>query len=650
MKVVRVLLRDRLLSTAIVGLVVIGMALAWYVSHARGAEAADGRQVRTVQDQVARSYELSVDALLFVAGDAGADQVTGALDRMVAIQTGLRLGDDDLGLPGVRDALQESLYADAQRALQVVMGRVDELLASPDPFRGVQLVTDAAEYRRAMVPIGRLYLGQAAQRAALTAQIEIIWVSGGFAIALGIAMLLRPYTRRRNDLAAAFASARQRRARGQLDALTGLPKRSDLRDGLIQAVNRATRGEQFTGLLMVAVDRAPGTPIATNDPNGDGIISGVARVLQDTLRSTDVVARAGRDMFAIIVDIRRSEDTGRVADKVLETLARPIGSAGIEPTISVGIAVAPEDSEVADELMGMATAAMQEVRRSGGDGFGYYALEAPDQSYGTLEIVDRLRSSIRRNEGLWLAYQPKVRVDGRTVAGFEALVRWSDDVLGDLLPDDFVPIAEQSDLIVELGNWVINEACRQMAAWQAAGRDPLPVSVNVSPRQMRLGDLHGVVESALRRHGIDPSLLELEITEAVILDEEVRPMSRIRDLRALGVTFALDDFGTGFSSLSYLKRLSVDALKIDRSFVQGLSAGSPDTAIASMIVALGRSLDLEVVAEGVETEEQLTILDEMGCLLVQGFLFGEPLPAGAITRSGATTQIDPTGRVNFDAH
>jgi EAL domain-containing protein (putative c-di-GMP-specific phosphodiesterase class I) len=199
-----------------------------------------------------------------------------------------------------------------------------------------------------------------------------------------------------------------------------------------------------------------------------------------------------------------------------------------------------------------------------------------------------------------------------------------------MLPGDFIPIAEQNDLIIDLGAWVIENACRQMALWAQAGRPPVPVSVNVSPRQVRHGTLLDITSDALERHKIEPALLELEITEAVMLDDESRPLSRLRDLRALGVTIAVDDFGTGYSSLSYLRQFPVNTLKIDRSFVQGLAPGSNDIAIAKTIIALGYSLGLEVVAEGVETEEQFTILRDLGCDLAQGYLFSAPVPPSAL--------------------
>ncbi|MDJ0960737.1 MAG: bifunctional diguanylate cyclase/phosphodiesterase [Acidimicrobiia bacterium] len=630
MKTLRVMMRDQLLAATIGALVVFAMTFIWFLGHARAGEAADDRLIRTVRQQMTATAELGNTALLYLGSAATADEITTTLTDLTERHRSLSTGSDTLDLPGARSLEEEQRYAAAGGELQQVLDDAQRLLEDPTAATGVALAESTRSYRGALLPIGNGYVIDASTRANRNARIEIVAIAVGSSLALGLAMLVGPYSRRRRDLVNAIAKARESHGRGQVDPLTGLPKRTAFRDRLVQAVHRAARGEQFTGLLVLAVDRASAQPIGANDPDADVIITSVARVLGETLRSTDVVARSGRDQFAILVDIRRTEDISAVAEKLLGALSRPLEPADLTPTISIGAAVAPVDTDTADDLLQIATAAMLGVRRNGGGSYGFYAPEHAEGALGAIQIMERLRGAVRRSEGLWLAYQPKVRMDDRSLAGYEALVRWRDEELGDMLPGDFIPIAEQNDLIIDLGAWVIEHACRQMALWAEAGRPPVPVSVNVSPRQVRHGTLLEITEKALRRHHIDPGLLELEITEAVMLDDESRPLSRLRDLRALGVTIAVDDFGTGYSSLSYLRQFPVNTLKIDRSFVQGLAPGSNDIAIAKTIIALGYSLGLEVVAEGVETEEQFDILRDLGCDLAQGYLFSAPVPPSAL--------------------
>jgi diguanylate cyclase (GGDEF)-like protein len=624
------MMRDQLLAATIGALVVFSMSFIWFLSHARGAEAADDRLIFTIRQQMTTTAEISTDALLYLGNIVEDEVVEFKLDAIIERHRALSSGSDELGLIGARSIEEEELFAAAGAELDELIATTGDLLADPTPEAGVALARRADGYRAALVPVGDFYISVASRRSSRNAKIEIFAIALGAAMALGLAMLVGPYSRRRRDLVNAIARARESHTRGQIDQLTGLPKRTAFRDRLVQAVHRAARGDQFTGLLVLAVDRAPAQPISPNDPDADVIIASVAKILGETLRSTDVVARSGRDQFAILVDIRRTDDASRVAEKLLATLAQPVEAMDLTPTISIGVAVAPVDSDMADDLLQMATAAMLGVRRAGGNTFGFYAPEHAERALGAIQIMERLRGSVRRGEGLWLAYQPIVRVDDRSLAGYEALIRWRDVELGDMLPGDFIPIAEQSDLILDLGGWVIDSACRQMAIWAQAGRPVVPVSVNVSPRQVRHGSLLDVTQTALERYGVEPAMLELEITEAVMLDDESRPLSRLRDLRSLGVTIAVDDFGTGYSSLSYLRQFPVNTLKIDRSFIQGLAPGSNDIAIAKTIIALGFALGLKVVAEGVETEEQFSILQGLGCDLAQGYLFSAPVPPSAL--------------------
>jgi diguanylate cyclase (GGDEF)-like protein len=640
----RAMMRDQIVAPTIVGLVVFSMGFIWFLSHARSAEVADDRVIGAVRDQMTNSADLGVTALRFLGAGATAQDLRADIAALRDQHQSLSSGNPEIGLPGARTVEEEGRFATAGTMLSRLDLLVDELIANPSPGTAVAFADAATAYRAALIPVGNAYIASAAARSTRNARIEIGAVVVAGALALALAMLAGPYTRRRRDLTNAIARARASHSRDEVDSLTGLPKRTAFRDRLLQAVDSAARGDQFTGLLVVAIDRGPAQPITPNDPDADVIISGVAKILSETLRSTDLVARSGRDQFAVLVDIRRGDDASRVAEKLLQALAEPNPALALVPTVSIGVAVAPIDTDMADDLLQMATAAMMGVRRAGGNTFGFYAPEHAERALGAIQIMERLRSSVVRNEGLWLAYQPIVRVADRSLAGYEALVRWRDAELGDMLPGDFIPIAEQNDLIIDLGAWVIENACRQMASWRRAGRHAVPVSVNVSPRQVRHGNLLEITSEALDRHGVAPSMLELEITEAVMLDDESRPLSRLRDLRALGVTIAVDDFGTGYSSLSYLRQFPVTTLKIDRSFVQGLSPGSNDIAIAKTIIALGYALGLVVVAEGVETEEQFSILRDLGCDLAQGYLFSAPVPPTALDLIEHETVAEPRAR------
>jgi diguanylate cyclase (GGDEF)-like protein len=644
MSAVRRALRNRAVTYALAGLAAFAMAFIWYLSHARTSEAKDDRLVRTVREQIARSHEVTAHGLLVVGGHGTVAELQDSLTALTTTQAALRIGDDELNVSAPSTLELETLFAVADASLDRLSAAAEALGRFPTASAGAELADAASSSRSDMLPIADTYAGRAAATAVRTVQAEIVGIAIGFSLALGIAMLMGRYTRRRRAILAAVATARDRQRTGQIDSLTGLPKRAAFRDRLVQAVHAAVSGDGVRGLLLVGVDRAPATPLATNDPHRDSILRHVAGSLRDVVRATDLVARSGRDQFAVLVDIRRREDAAVVAEKILEALADTAGASGITPVVSVGIAVAPFDAERADELMRMAGGALAHVRRSGGRNFGYYSTQSGDDAEGALRVIERLQRAVRTGDGLWLAYQPKVRVEDGEVVGYEALARWTDRELGKMLPDDFIPIAEQSDLIIELGAWVIDETCRQLATWRSAGRPSLPIAVNISPRQIRHGGLQAAVEEALERHRVEATLLELEITEAVLLADDDRPLSRVRSLRSLGVRVAVDDFGTGYASLGYLKRFPVDGIKIDRSFVQGLGPGTSDRAIAAAIVALGHSLGLEVVAEGVETEEHLSVLRDLGCDTAQGFLFGEPLPATAAVRAGYRKHRTPPPR------
>ena len=638
MSVVRRTLQDRGMTYALAGLAVFSMAFVWFVSHSRVTEARDDLLVRAVEHQIANTHEAAATALLVATGATPTEAITELRVDIDGLQRALRIGDTRRGLRGASSVEEEILLADAQPAAQGLLDALDRTERQPTLASAHAAADAGAEMRAALEPVRALYLTAATEASVRAAKIQIASLAAGLSVALGIAMFMGTYTRKRGALSAALARGRQQ-LRRQVDPLTGLPKRSAFRDVLIQAAQRTANDEFMVGLLVVAIDRSSAEPFPANDPHLDPTLRSVAAALRETVRSTDTVARSGRDQFSVLVDIRRSEDAGVVADKLIAAAQR-VRVGDIAPVASVGIAVAPHDAERADDLMRSANAALADARRSGGGTFAYPRANVTEHSVGALHVIDRLERALRTGEGLWLAYQPKVSIEDHRVVGYEALIRWTDAELGELVPEDFIPLAEQSDLIISLGNWVLEEACRQLASWRMAGRTPLPVAVNVSPRQIRHGAMATTVAAELERYRIDPKLLEIEITEAVLLSDDDKPLSRIRDLRGLGVSVSVDDFGTGYSSLGYLKRFPVDAIKIDRSFVQGLGRDPSDRAIASAIVALGHSLGLRVVAEGVETLAQLDELEALGCDQAQGFLFSEPTPASRAARS----VLRPTAR------
>ena len=624
---VRAVARDRLLTGALIGLVLFSMAFIWFVRYAQSVEAQDARVVTAVTRQIERSHRLSTSAVLLDSGlRTEASEMRSLLEVLDRTHHALRFGDRELNMPGAdnADAIIKFTELDATYREMTTAARVllDDA-TGPDTLPNVLSNADAFESE--MAEIGTVLEEDAAARTDLFNRLEIGTIALGFIITVGVVLVIGPTGRRRQVAAAASRASRNA---DDVDHLTGLPRRAAVRDHLVGVLDRRRRDDDLIGLLMIGIEEPSERD---GDRTSDRVIQESARALRSTLRSTDLVGRVGRNQFAILLGgLHRAEDAGRVAAKTLDAL-HEVGDeeARVMVVASAGIAVAPMDADAADELLQRAMLALQAARSSGGATYRYYSPEVRTAANGTLQLSERLRVALDLGKGLRLAYQPKIRLTDGAVVGAEALSRWSDDELGDVEPLHFIPVAEQSDLILHLGAWVIDEACRQIALWKDEGIS-IPVSVNVSPRQLRQGDLDEVVAAALARHGVPASQLELEITEAVLLEEKEQPLYKIRSLRGLGVRISVDDFGTGYSALSYLKRFPIDTLKIDQSFIRELSKGSDDAAISSAIIALAHSLDLDVVAEGIETDEQLWILQELGCDIGQGFLFARPMPPGRV--------------------
>jgi diguanylate cyclase (GGDEF)-like protein len=365
---------------------------------------------------------------------------------------------------------------------------------------------------------------------------------------------------------------------------------------------------------------------------GDELLKQVAQRLVASVRESDSVARLGGDEFTVVLEgNHRVEDAGHVATKILNALREPfrVGNHDLRVTTSIGIALYPVDGQSAQELLRDADIAMYSAKAAGKNTYQYFTPELREKTSERLHLIDGLRRAVEAQKELDLLYQPKVDTASNEVVGVEALVRWHHPELGLILPDRFVPVAEETDLILPIGDWVLEEACRQMRSWQMVGLD-LTMSVNVSSRQLKRGDLVESVARALDASGLPPSLLEIELTEGTLVEDTKLAAQTLEQLRTMGVRVSIDDFGTGYSSLSYLKRLPIDCLKIDRSFIRDITVNEDAAALSAAIVGLAQSLRLDVVAEGVETNEQLTVLEELGCTTMQGFLFARPMAADQI--------------------
>ncbi|MGH2915516.1 MAG: putative bifunctional diguanylate cyclase/phosphodiesterase [Solirubrobacteraceae bacterium] len=413
------------------------------------------------------------------------------------------------------------------------------------------------------------------------------------------------------------------------DPLTGLPNRILFLDRLSQATERLRRRpESLTAILALDLDRFKLVNDSLGHQAGDELLAAAAPRLKLAVRSTDTVARFGDDEFGILLeDIGDEQDAIDMAQRIAAVFTRPFVLTGNEHfiTTSIGISLA-RGGEQADELLRDADAAMHRAKERGRARYELFDEGMRGRAMYRLRVENSLRRALERDE-LTLDYQPVVSLTDRSVVAVEALIRWEHPERGRIPPVEFIPVAEENGLIDAIGRWVLQRACRQTARWHRMWPDsrPLQMSVNLSAAQVRDPSLVGIVADALRSTGIDPLCLALELTESVLVDESVQLHATLDALKGLGVRLVLDDFGTGYSSLSYLSRLPFDALKIDRSFVDGLGTEPRDTAIAEAIVAMARALSLNVVGEGAETEGQVAELRRLGCDLIQGYHFSPPV-------------------------
>lgn len=417
-----------------------------------------------------------------------------------------------------------------------------------------------------------------------------------------------------------------------IDPITGLPNRHAFNERLAFALARVDRQGGSAGLLLLDLDNFKIVNDTLGHHSGDILLRVVARRLLECLRSGDVLCRIGGDEFAVILETTGPTDGEGVAERILSALTAPfdVDVHEIYVTASVGISRYPEDARDLETLTRNADTAMYQAKGKGKNAFERFRPELDQRVQKRLSLENSLRKAVERGE-LMLYYQPQVSLkDGRLV-GLEALLRWKHPDVGLISPAEFIPVAEDSGLIVPIGRWVLRTACRQVATWRDAGLGPINVSVNLSVRQTRDPHLLHDILDVLRETGVRPGQLELEITESVLMDNVNVNVDLLTRLRYEGIRLAIDDFGTGYSSMAYLKRFPIDQVKIDRTFVRDIPGNGDDEAITSAIIAMAHNLGLSVVAEGVETAAQLDFLRGAGCDIMQGYYFAEPRPADQVT-------------------
>ena len=412
------------------------------------------------------------------------------------------------------------------------------------------------------------------------------------------------------------------------DPLTALPNRLLFHDRLQHALPRAARDREQLAILFIDLDRFKNVNDTLGHHIGDELLQQVAAQLSARLREGDTLARLGGDEFIVLLEnVDGQYGATQVAEKLVSMFEQPFLVAGHElfVTCSVGVSLFPDDAQDLNMLIRNADVAMYQAKARGRNGYRFYAPSMTGEGIERLRLETFLRRSIEKNE-IFLNYQPQVEIDTGRLIGVEALVRWNHPELGLIPPARFIPLAEDSGYINQLGKWVLDEACRQMMRWQAQGLHVPKMAVNLSVKQFERGSMAGVVADILRETGLAPERLQLEVTESVIMNTG-DALGYINDLHAIGVGLAIDDFGTGYSSLAYLKQLPVQTLKIDRSFIKDISSDANDEAIAIAIIQLGKSMQLSVIAEGVETQEQAAFLLRHGCRLAQGYFYSRPVLA-----------------------
>ncbi len=430
----------------------------------------------------------------------------------------------------------------------------------------------------------------------------------------------------------AEAVAKRMQFHAHHDSLTGLPNRVLLNDRIRTELAHARREQSILALLFLDLDRFKIINDSLGHATGDQLLRVISRRIKDCVREGDTVARLGGDEFMILLPrITSVSDAGRIGNKIIESLTEPVTCNGhdLHITTSAGISVYPYDGTDSDTLIKNADISMYRAKELGRNRAVYYTAELNAGSRKQLTLETNLRKALERNE-LKLFYQPKIDITCNSIVGVEALLRWKRPGMGYISPSDFIPIAEESGMILPIGEWVLHTAFRQLREWHEAGFTEMTMSVNLSSAQLARSGFEKVLERALAESGINPALAELEVTENIALKNMESAVATLETLKKMGVTIAMDDFGTGYSSLSYLRRLPIDTVKIDQSFVREIPDNMEDVLIAQAIIAMARSLNMSLVVEGVETARQLNFFKQQGCRIIQGYLFSKPVEAGEI--------------------
>ncbi|GAB7027626.1 sensor domain-containing protein [Geotalea toluenoxydans] len=418
------------------------------------------------------------------------------------------------------------------------------------------------------------------------------------------------------------------------DTLTGLPNRSLLQDRLGQSIVQAVRDNRKVAIMCLDLDRFKSINDTLGHVAGDSLLATVAERLTECVWETDTVARIGGDEFVIIISaIEHAEDLNKIAEKILAAISKPLALNGQEIfiTASIGIAIYPEDGTDVQGLLKNADLAMYKAKDQGRDTFQYFSQEMNVQTLEHLILENSLRRALERNEFV-IFYQPQMDLKSGRLVGMEALIRWQHPDLGLLPPSRFIPMAEETGLILPIGEWALQTACAKNRAWMDAGFMPLRVAVNLCGIQFRQKKFIELIEAVLKKTGLAPSQLELELTESMLMSKAEESTTVLHKLKEMGVSLAIDDFGTGYSSLSYLKNFPINRVKIDRSFIRDVPNNPDDTAIVSAIIAMAHNLNLKVTAEGVENHSQLEFLSTRNCNEIQGYLLSSPLPEAEFTR------------------
>jgi diguanylate cyclase (GGDEF)-like protein len=419
----------------------------------------------------------------------------------------------------------------------------------------------------------------------------------------------------------------------QKDHLTGAASRAEFETQIEKAFSQADRMGKQAALMLMDIDRFKEINDTLGHPVGDKLLISITKRIEGCLRREDTVARWGGDEFAVlVVELSQAADAGAVASKIINALEIPftINGEEIHISASVGIAVYPQDGSTYEAILKQADIAMYRAKAEGGATACFYKPEMDTELYQRLSIENMLRHAMENNE-LTLHYQPQLNLKNGAITGMEALIRWNNKNLGEITPEKFIPIAERTGLIIPIGNWVLETAVKQAKEFRDKFNVKLKMAVNISPRQFKQPDLVERIKNLLDEYKLEPELLNIEITEGLLVDSSDKNMKILKDLNNLGITISIDDFGTGYSSLSYLKDFPIDCLKIDKSFITGISEKSSNLSIIKTIIGLGKNMKMDIIAEGTELLEHIDVLKKHDCDFAQGFCICKPLNAQEVS-------------------